>query len=240
MKPSRFPNALRIETKTSGVCTMTQPVLYIGNKNFSASSLRPWLLLKENGVPFQEETIRLYDADTAEKLGPISPSLKLPVLLHDDIRSWDSLSICEYISDTFLEGQGWPRDLKRRAAARSIAAELHSGFTEFNNHWPMNCQLRVPLLINDAIERDIARLDAIMYCCRRHYGDGGDYLFGRFSIADCLIAPYTIALRAYAAELSEKSSDYLQHLLDNPHVIEWIDSAGEERSLEKRVLARAV
>lgn len=219
---------------------MTRPVLYIGNRNFSASSLRPWLLLRENGVAFEEELIRLYEPDTAEKLGPISPSLKLPVLEHEDVRSWDSLAICEYVSDTFLEGGGWPRDVKRRAAARSIAAELHSGFSDFNTHWPMNCQIRVPLLLNDAIERDIARLDAIMYCCRRHYGDGGEYLFGRFSIVDCLMAPYAIALQAYAAELSWKSSLYLQHLLDNPHVIEWIDSASEEAPLDQRTLARAV
>ena len=212
---------------------MGVPQLIIGNKSFSASSLRPWLLLKENGIAFEEINIRLFEADTAEKLGPISPSLKLPVLQHGDIKSWDSLSICEYISDTFLDGMGWPRDLKRRAAARSIVAECHSGFSEFNRHWPMNCQIRIPLLLTEAIEKDIARLDAIMYCCLRKYGSGGDYLFGRFSIVDCFMAPYCIALQSYAAQLSWKSGLYVQMLLDNPHIQDWMDAAQAESPLEK-------
>lgn len=211
---------------------MTTPTLAIGNKTYSSHSLRPWLLLKAHGVEFEEELIKLYQPGSVEKLGLISPSLKVPVLLHDGIRVWDSLAICDYISETFLEGNGWPRDLKRRYAARSIVAELHSGFAEFKQQWPMNCKIQVPLLVTEAIERDIARLDAIMYCCRRKYGDGGHYLFGQFGIADCFMAPICIALQSYAAELSWKSTLYLQHLLEHPAIQEWIAEAQLEENQE--------
>ena len=210
--------------------------LVIGNKTFSDSSLRPWLLLKMIEVPFDEISIPLFQPDSAEKLGMVSPSLKVPVLIHkvehDDIKSWDSLSICEYISESFLGGQGWPRDLKRKAAARSIVNECHADFSVLQKHWPMNCQITQPQLVNADIEKCIARLDSIMYCCRRKYGDGGEYLFGQFSIADCFLAPYCIALRNYYAELSFKSQQYIDTLLGNPWLQIWIEEANVEDHLE--------
>lgn len=202
--------------------------LVIGNKNFSSSSLRTWLLLREFDIEFQEINIELYQKDTAEKLGIYSPSLKVPVLLHGDIKVWDSLAICEYISETFLESRGWPINTRKRAAARSICAELHADFQHLKKDWPMNCQILVKLKPAGIIEEEIARLDAIMYCCRRKFGDGGEYLFGPFSIADCLFAPFAIALNAYGAQLSWKSQEYLKTLLNNPHMQWWLDDAQEE------------
>lgn len=199
--------------------------LVIGNKTFSDSSLRPWLLLKKFDIAFDELSISLFQPDSAEKLGMVSPSLKVPVLVHEDIRSWDSLSICEYICESFLEGRGWPRDARRRAAARSVVSECHSGFSHFNRDWPMNCQLAVPMLHTDAVAEDIARLDAIIYCCRRKYGDGGDYLFGQFTIADCFLAPYCISLRNYQAELTWSTQQYLDMLLADPWIQLWIEEA---------------
>jgi len=207
---------------------MTDLQLITGNKNFSPSSLRPWLLLKEFNVPFTEIAIDLFKADSAEKLGMYSPSLKVPVLIHNDIKVWDSLPICEYISETFLEDKAWPCHLKKKAAARSVVAELHSDFQHFKREWPMNCQLQVKMQPNDVLEREIARLDAIMYCCRRKYGDGGNYLFGRFSIADCFMAPAAISLRAYGAELSWKTNLYLDTLLGNSYMQWWLDQAHDE------------
>lgn len=202
--------------------------LITGNKNFSPSSLRPWLLLKEFNVPFTEIAIDLFKADSAEKLGMYSPSLKVPVLIHNDIKVWDSLPICEYISEAFLEDKAWPCHLKKKAAARSVVAEIHSDFQHFKREWPMNCQLQVKMKPNEVLEREIARLDAIMYCCRRKYGDGGNYLFGRFSIADCFMAPAAISLRAYGAELSWKTNLYLDTLLDNANMQWWLDQAQDE------------
>jgi len=199
-----------------------------GNLNFSASSLRPWLLLKEFDLPFEEIAIDLFKPDTAQKLGPYSPSLKVPVLLHDDLRIWDSLAICEYISETFLEGRGWPFSTAKRAAARAIAAELHADFRHFNRDWPMNCQVKIKLKPSEQVEEEIARLDAIMANCRRKYGQGGDYLFGSFSIVDCMFAPYALALQAYGAVLTAAAREYLEILLDNPHLQCWIDDAQDE------------
>ena len=207
---------------------MTDLQLITGNKNFSPSSLRPWLLLQEFEVPFMEIAIDLFKPDSAEKMGIYSPSLKVPVLIHDDIKVWDSLPICEYLSETFLENRAWPTHMKKRAAARSVVAEIHSDFQHFKREWPMNCQLNVKMKPDDLLEREIARLDAIMYCCRRKFGDGGDYLFGSFSIADCFLAPVAIALRAYGAELSWKTNLYMDRLLSNPHLEWWLDQARSE------------
>jgi len=207
---------------------MTDLQLITGNKNFSPSSLRPWLLLQEFEVPFMEIAIDLFKPDSAEKLGIYSPSLKVPVLIHDDIKVWDSLPICEYLSETFLENRAWPTHMKKRAAARSVVAEIHSDFQHFKREWPMNCQLNVKMKPDDLLEREIARLDAIMYCCRRKFGDGGDYLFGSFSIADCFLAPVAIALRAYGAEMSWKTNLYMDRLLSNPHLEWWLDQARSE------------
>lgn len=202
--------------------------LITGNKNFSPSSLRPWLLLQETGIPFTEIAIDLFRSDSAEKLGMYSPSLKVPVLIHDGIKVWDSLPICEYLSETFLENRGWPSHLKKRAAARSVVAELHSDFQHFKREWPMNCTLHVRMKPDEKLEQEICRLDAIMYCCRRKYGDGGEYLFGQFSIADCFLAPVAIALRAYGAELSWKTNLYIDTLLANPHLQWWLEQAQQE------------
>lgn len=210
--------------------------LVTGNKNFSSSSLRAWLLLREFDIPFEEIAIELFKPDTAEKLGLYSPSLKVPVLLHDEVKIWDSLAICEYVSETFLEGRGWPWSTAKRAAARSVASELHSDFRRFNQEWPMNCQVKVKLKKGESIEEDIARLDAIVYCCRRKHGQGGDYLFGNFGIADCMFAPYAVSLQAYGATLTEGTRQYVDNLLDNAHMQWWMEEAQseiEELSWEK-------
>ncbi len=142
-------------------------------------------------MQFTEIAIDLFKGDSSEKLGMYSPSLKVPVLIHNDIKVWDSLPICEYISETFVENKAWPCHLKKKAAARSVVAELHSDFQHFKQEWPMNCSLHVKMAPDEKLAQEIAA-DAIMYCCRRKYGDGGKYLFGRFSIADAFMAPVVI------------------------------------------------
>ena len=212
---------------------MTKPQLVSGDRNYSSSSLRVWLLLNEFEVPYEETLIKLFQSNSVEKIAMYSPSLQLPVLIHDSIKVWDSLAICEYINESFLEGRAWPQHAKKRAVARSIANELHADFQHFKKDWPMNCQLQSQMKASLSIEKEIARLDAIIYCCRTNFGDGGSYLCGQFSIVDCMFAPIVVALRAYGAELSQQSREYIQTLLSNSNLEWWLEQAGEE--LEKEL-----
>ncbi|MEI7950877.1 MAG: glutathione S-transferase C-terminal domain-containing protein [Gammaproteobacteria bacterium] len=199
--------------------------LVSGNRSVSAASLTPWLLLKQFDLPFNEISIDLFRDDAIEKLGWFSPSLKVPVLIHNDIKVWDPQPICEYLNESFLEGRGWPSHQKKRAAARSVCAELHGDFHSFKQQWPMQCHLRLVARTDAALDREIARLDSIMSCCRRKFGDGGDYLFGKFSIVDAFLAPFAIALDSHGAQLTAPAEEYCQLLLRNPHVQEWLYEA---------------
>lgn len=199
--------------------------LISGNRTTSSASLTPWLLMKQFDLPFNEIRIDLFRDDAIEKLGWFSPSLKVPVLIHHDIKVWDALPICEYLSETFLEGRGWPMHQKKRAAARSVCAELHGDFLSFKQQWPMHCHLRIAARMDSALERDIARLDSIMSCCRRKYGDGGDFLFGQFSIVDAFMAPFAIALDCHGAQLTAAADEYVQLLLRNMNALEWLYEA---------------
>ncbi len=207
--------------------------LVSGNRSISSASLTPWLLLKQFDLLFNEISIDLFRDDAIEKLGWFSPSLKVPVLIHNDLKVWDALPICEYLNESFLEGRGWPAHLKKRAAARSVCAELHGDFLAFKQQWPMQCHLRLVARTDAVLERDIARLDSIMSCCRRKFGDGGDYLFGQFSIVDAFMAPYAIALDGHGAQLTAPADDYCQLLLGNMHVLEWLYEAQLELNTMK-------
>lgn len=207
---------------------MNDTKLVIGNKNYSSWSMVPWLLLKNHGVPFEEINIPLYQSNTAEKLGPWSPSLKVPVMVHGETTIWDSIAICEYISEQLLDGRGWPLDPARRATARSVCAEIHSEFPQLKKEWPMNCKATVELFLSEPIAEEIARIDAIWSCCKRKQGSGGEYLFGRFSIADCLFAPTAVCFAAYGAVLSREAQRYADTLLANPWVRQWVEEGRAE------------
>jgi glutathione S-transferase len=185
-------------------------------------------MLKMYDVEFDEIFIKLYQDNTAEKLGPYSPSLRVPVLLHKDINVWDSLSICEHINEEILGGVAWPLSAKRRANARSVSAEAHSEFRQLKEQWPMNCKASYPLATSEEVRDQIARIDAIWSCCRHSFGENGNYLFGRFSIADCMFAPMAIRFDSYDAQLSEEARTYMQTLLDNPFVQKWISLGRRE------------
>ena len=203
--------------------------LVIGNKNYSSWSLCPWLLLKMFDVDFEEIQITLYQDNTAEKLGPYSPSLKVPVLLRKDTTVWDSLAICEYISENLLGGAGWPGSPQRKANARSVSAEVHSGFATLKAEWPMNCKASFRLSPSKELEDEIARVDAIWSCCRRRFGENGKYLYGRFSIADCMFAPIAISFESYRADLCGDANTYMQTLLYNPFLQKWITLGRREK-----------
>jgi glutathione S-transferase len=203
--------------------------LVIGNKNYSSWSLCPWLLLKMFNIEFEEISIALNQKNTAEKLGPYSPSLKVPVLLHRDVTVWDSLSICEYISAELLGDVGWPTNRRKRASARSVSAEIHADFPILKREWPLNCKAAIRRPTTDQITEEVARIDSIWRCCRHQFGENGDYLYGRFSIADCMYAPIAIILETNRAPLCEESRRYCDTLMDNPFVQSWIAKGRAEQ-----------
>ncbi len=202
--------------------------LVIGDKNCSSWSMCPWLLLKMFDIEFEEIQIALYQNNTAEKLGPYSPSLKVPVLLHREITVWDSLAICEYINEELLHGGAWPTSTRRRAAARSVSAEAHADFPTLRKQWPMNCRAATKMVVSDQLFNEVARVDAIWSCCRHKFGENGDYLFGRFSVADCMFAPMAVTFNSYQPELSRTATSYMETLLDNPFVQRWMAQAHRE------------
>lgn len=208
---------------------MSSTRLVIGNKNFSSWSMRPWLLLRHFDIAFEEVNVALYQRNTAEKLGPLSPSLKVPALLHHETTVWDSLSICEYVSEALLDGRGWPASPRKRATARSVCAEVHAEFPHLKKDWPMNCKATVDLFVSEPIAEEIARIDAIWSCCRRKHGAGGDYLFGRFSIADCMFAPLAVTFKSYGALLSAEAQRYADTLLAHPAVQDWVAQGRAEK-----------
>lgn len=203
--------------------------LVVGNRSFSSWSMRPWLLLKNFDIPFDEIRVALYQSNTDEQLGPLSPSLKVPALIHHGTTVWDSMAICEYISEALLDHRGWPVSPRSRATARSVCAEMHSGFPHLQQDWPMTCQAPVELYATEEISNEIARIDAIWSCCRRKHGSGGEYLFGRFSIADCMFAPMAVCFNAYGAELSAEARRYADTLLANPWVQCWVEQGRLEQ-----------
>jgi glutathione S-transferase len=191
--------------------------LVIGNKNYSSWSLRPWLLLRQFGVAFEEIKLPLDEPEFYARIGDYSPAGRVPVLIDSDLMDheridagvandglhvWDSLAICEYANEYLLDNRGWPVDRSARARARTVSAEIHSGFSALRNALPMNARKRVPMpaLGEDAI-RDIERVKAIWHEGRERHAGQGDFLFGPFSIADAMYAPVVLRFVSYAIEL---------------------------------------
>ena len=199
--------------------------LVIGNKNYSSWSLRPWLFLKYHGIAFEEIRIPLYREDSKSKLLTYSPAGKVPVLLDGEIKVWDSLAILEYLAERFPQTQGWPADSAERALARSLAAEMHSGFTALRAHCGMNCHRSPePKQLPEAVYSDIARIGQIWRECRQQHGQSGPWLFGRFTIADAMFAPVAIRFNSYRLETNTEALAYLKTVLEHPSVIDWIEA----------------
>jgi len=210
-----------------------KPLLIIGNKNYSSWSLRPWLLLRHHGFVFDEQRLLLDTPEFAQAIAEWSPSRAVPAMRHAGITIWDSLAICEYANETFLDGAGWPADASARAVARSVSAEMHSGFQALRKALPMNCRRRThgtPL--GPDVLANIARIDAIWRDCRARFGSGGPFLFGGFSIADAMYAPVVMRFVSYGVEIDAVAQAYADTLLGLPAMQEWLrDAAAETESL---------
>jgi glutathione S-transferase len=197
--------------------------LVIGNKNYSSWSMRPWLALRAGDIAFDEIFIPLYTGEADKKrLLAYTPSGKVPVLIDGDVTVWDSLAIIEYAAERFPQARLWPEDRASRAYARSISAEMHSGFAALRNECGMNLHRPVGAIPLSAQARaDIARIQQIWTDCRKRYGKSGPFLFGAFSGADAMFAPVVHRFRIYAIEVEPEVRDYMVAMTALPAFEEW-------------------
>lgn len=208
---------------------MVDLTIYLGNKNYSSWSLRPWLALKQTGAAFEEVVIPLSESTTRGTILRHSPSGKVPALKHGELVVWDSLAICEYLAETFPEAGLWPEDKAARAVARSVSAEMHSGFAALRQHLPMNVRSSFPNRSpSPEAQADINRIAAIWRDCRKRFGGSGPFLFGRFSVADCMYAPVVSRFRTYKIEIEEVSQAYCDAVWALPAMQEWLTAATNE------------
>lgn len=207
---------------------MTHLSLVIGNKNYSSWSLRAWLALKQAEIEFTEIRIPLDTPTTYQQIRRYSPAGRVPVLLHHDLTVWDSLAICEYVAESFAPNL-WPEDTVARAVARSVSAQMHSGFVKLREHLPMDCRARQGVVgVNLAVQTDIEQITAIWHECRKEFGVGGGFLFGQFSIADAMFAPVVSRFITYGVELDSVAQAYALAIWELPAMQEWLAAASLE------------
>ena len=207
--------------------------LYIGNKNYSSWSMRPWVLLKQAGIAFDEVHVRFdsFEADSEfmRTMCPVSPTGKVPVLVDVDLVVWDTLAIAEYVAEQFPDKHLWPADKAQRARARSVCAEMHAGFGALRGSCPMNIEAHLPeagaLIWRDqpAVRADVARLvDMWGSLLQAH---GGPLLFGEFTVADAFYAPTCMRIKTYALPVPAEISVYVDRVCALRGVKAWVHEA---------------
>ena len=207
--------------------------LYIGNKNYSSWSMRPWVLLRQAGIAFEEKPVRFDSfapgSQFKAQLAGLSPTGKVPVLVDDGLVLWDSLAIAEYLAEKYPDKQLWPADRAARATARSVVAEMHSGFAALRGACGMNIEAHLPetgALIwrdNAGVRADVQRLVEMWSALLQQHG--GPMLFGAFSIADAFYAPVCMRLTTFALPVPQPIADYVRRVQALPGVKDWIDGA---------------
>jgi glutathione S-transferase len=208
---------------------MAKLELIIGNKNYSSWSLRPWFLMKQMGIEFEEILIPLYRPESQERIRRYSPSGKVPVLREGERLVWESLAICEYLAEKYPRMNLWPEDPVARVLARSISNEIHAGFSALRSACPMNVRRNPsPLPLSDEINADVDRIQQIWTQCRGTYKHLGPFLLGFFSIADAMYAPVVFRFYNYAIPINSISEEYTKTILGLEVIQEWIESARQE------------
>jgi glutathione S-transferase len=211
--------------------------LYIGNKNYSSWSMRPWVLLKQAGIPFEEVMVRFdsFDEDSVFKktIEALNPAGRVPVLVDDGFPIWDTLAIAEYLAEKFPDTALWPKDVKARARARSVCAEMHAGFSALRTHCPMNIEASLPQIgalvwrdkreVRDDVQRIISMWTELL---QQHKGP---MLFGEFSIADAYFAPVCMRLKNFALPVPGHITDYIRRLCALSGVKAWVEDALAEK-----------
>lgn len=206
-------------------------LLYVWNYNYSSWSMRAGLALRQTGAPFREQSVQAEGADTAA-LKAVSPTGRFPVLQHGSELIWDSLAIGEYLHEQFPDAGLWPRSSNARAHARSMVAEMHSGFEALRSALPMNIEKRYPgFYKNSAVRRDVARISDMWQGCLDRFGGSGPFLFGSFGLADAFFAPVVMRFVSYDVQLSPTLTRYLEAVQNQPFVKDWIAlTHGEPRT----------
>lgn len=199
--------------------------LVIGNKNYSSWSMRPWVAATAFGIPFTEVRVLLDQPDTAANIARYSSAGRVPVLLAGDMTIWDSLAICEYLAEQFPDKHMWPQDVAARALARSVVAEMHSGFAALRTAMTMNIKASLPGRGRTAeAQADIGRICEIWEECLARFGHRG-FLFGEFSIADAFYAPVVMRFKTYGVALAPALQAYCDRMLAHPAVARWVEEA---------------
>jgi glutathione S-transferase len=203
--------------------------LIIANKTYSSWSFRPWILMRHFGIAFDEITIPLAQETTRAEILRHTPSGKCPALRDGAIVVWDSLAIVEYLAETFPRIAIWPRLRAARAQARSLAAEMHSGFANLRASLPMNMRRKVKKLeLGQEAVADVARIESAFAAVRAEFGQAGHFLFGDFSAADAMFAPVVNRLHVYDVDVSEGTRRYMDHVMALPAWQEWAAQAQAE------------
>jgi len=208
--------------------------LVIGNKNYSSWSMRPWVLMKQLGIPFEEKILKFHSAQWDAEIERWSPSRLVPVLWRGDEAVWDTLAIMETLAEWYPDKGVWPRDARARAFARSIAAEMHSGFRDLRSHMPMNIRASHPGKGDrPEVRANIARIEGLWTEARTRFGGGGSFLFGAFSAADAMYAPVVMRFKTYAVSLAPVTARYCEAMRDAEGIRAWVEGA----LLEKEFVA---
>jgi glutathione S-transferase len=200
--------------------------LIIANKNYSSWSLRPWLVMKQFNIPFEERVIPLFEGNYRLEILQVNQAGKVPALVDQDFLIWDSLAIIEYLADKFPDKGIWPKEMKKRAWARSVSAEMHSGFSELRTALPMNCRRDKKSDKLAELQPEIHRIQQIWNDCLEEFG--GPFLFGPFTAADAVFAPVVIRFKGYGVELAEESAKFSKSILALPAVQEWVEAGRNE------------
>ncbi|WP_129642197.1 glutathione S-transferase family protein [Peristeroidobacter agariperforans] len=196
--------------------------LIIGNKNLSSWSLRPWLVLKHFGLPFQEVKLPLDTPEFQRDIVKYSPTRRVPLLIDGELKIWDSLAIAEYLNEQ-VQGRAWPSDPIARALARAVSAEMHSGFAALRTNWPMKAIGTAIVPLPPQGVDDVNRVQQLWHEQRSQYAQRGPWLFGEYSIADAMYAPVALRFRHYGARFASPIVEaYQQQLIQDPHMQEWI------------------
>jgi glutathione S-transferase len=209
--------------------------LVIGTKNLSSWSLRPWFFLRQNGIPFSELVIELDRPETQAEILRYSPSGRVPALIDQDLTVWESLAICEHLAERLGIADAWPSDPAARAMARSVAAEMHSGYAALRREMSFEATRRPEAVaLSPEASADVMRIREIWREARSRFGEGnGEWLFGRFGIADAMFAPVALRFYGYAVPLDGPEQQYLWQLISSAVMREWIGGAFLDLAVQK-------